>query len=86
MYLPNRMLSFVSYDVYYLLLNIKWYVKNIFLSFSAPDFVNSISEGDYVFFFFREKAVEYINCGKVSLGTQLQFLVIIKHTYEFDDD
>jgi hypothetical protein len=24
-----------------------------------------VSEGDYVFFFFREKAVEYINCGKV---------------------
>ena len=34
--------------------------------FSAPDFVRSVSEGDYVFFFFREKAVEYINCGKVN--------------------
>ena len=33
--------------------------------FSAPDFVTSLEDGDYVYFFFREQAVEYINCGKV---------------------
>ena len=32
---------------------------------SEPDFVHSIDHEDYVYFFFRESAVEYINCGKV---------------------
>jgi len=31
---------------------------------NAPDFVTSLEDGDYVYFFFREQAVEYINCGK----------------------
>ncbi|KAF8795463.1 Semaphorin-1A like protein [Argiope bruennichi] len=31
---------------------------------NAPSFVSSIHHGDYVYFFFRETAVEYINCGK----------------------
>ncbi len=30
-----------------------------------PDFVSSFAFEDYVFFFFREMAVEYTNCGKV---------------------
>ncbi|KAK6642700.1 Semaphorin-1A [Polyplax serrata] len=29
-----------------------------------PSFVNSMAYEDYVFFFFRETAVEYMNCGK----------------------
>ncbi|XP_023225739.1 semaphorin-2A-like isoform X3 [Centruroides sculpturatus] len=29
-----------------------------------PQFVGSFDIGDYVYFFFRESAVEYINCGK----------------------
>ncbi|CAD7077061.1 unnamed protein product [Hermetia illucens] len=29
-----------------------------------PNFVGSFDIGDYVYFFFRERAVEYINCGK----------------------
>ena len=29
-----------------------------------PDFVGSFEHEDYVYFFFREAAVEYINCGK----------------------
>ena len=29
-----------------------------------PDFVGSFEHDDYVYFFFREAAVEYINCGK----------------------
>ena len=37
--------------------------------FSAPDFVNSVEDENHVYFFFRESAVEYINCGKV------QFLI-----------
>ena len=37
-----------------------------FISFiSAPNFVSSMTQGDFVYFFFRETAVEYINCGKV---------------------
>ncbi|XP_035214713.1 semaphorin-1A-like isoform X3 [Stegodyphus dumicola] len=31
---------------------------------NAPSFVSSIHHEDYVYFFFRETAVEYINCGK----------------------
>jgi len=38
----------------------------IVLFFSAPHFVHSFAHGDFVYFFFRETAVEYINCGKVS--------------------
>lgn len=34
---------------------------NVFLE---PNFVGSYDIGDYVYFFFRETAVEYINCGK----------------------
>ena len=34
--------------------------------FSAPDFVSSMEDSDHVYFFFRESAVEYINCGKVN--------------------
>ncbi|XP_022207444.2 semaphorin-1A [Nilaparvata lugens] len=32
---------------------------------NEPSFVSSIAYKDYVLFFFREAAVEYINCGKV---------------------
>jgi len=31
---------------------------------NAPDFVSSMEDADHVYFFFRETAVEYINCGK----------------------
>ncbi|XP_050537990.1 semaphorin-1A-like isoform X2 [Daktulosphaira vitifoliae] len=34
------------------------------LSLNAPHFVHSFANGDFVYFFFRETAVEYINCGK----------------------
>ncbi|XP_063220879.1 semaphorin-1A isoform X2 [Bacillus rossius redtenbacheri] len=34
------------------------------MSLNAPNFVSSLSQGDFVYFFFRETAVEYINCGK----------------------
>lgn len=46
-----------------------WLISITLLSFShskAPDFVSSITQRDFVYFFFRETAVEYINCGKVS--------------------
>uniref|UniRef100_A0A182MH20 Semaphorin-1A n=1 Tax=Anopheles culicifacies TaxID=139723 RepID=A0A182MH20_9DIPT len=32
--------------------------------FVAPNFVGSFTQGDFVYFFFRETAVEFINCGK----------------------
>ncbi|XP_014234777.1 semaphorin-1A-like isoform X1 [Trichogramma pretiosum] len=31
---------------------------------NGPNFVSSFSYGDYVYFFYRETAVEYMNCGK----------------------
>jgi len=31
---------------------------------NAPDFVSSLEDQDHVYFFFREAAVEYMNCGK----------------------
>ena len=45
---------------YYNSILIKFYVD-----ISAPDFVSTIEDKDHVYFFFRESAVEYINCGKV---------------------
>lgn len=51
-----------------------WYIKitahnllcfvNTCCYFSEPNFVGSFDIAEYVFFFFRETAVEYINCGK----------------------
>ena len=35
--------------------------------FSEPDFVSAYEIGEFVYFFFREVAVEFINCGKVSM-------------------
>ena len=35
-----------------------------FTLFSEPNFVGSFDIGEHVLFFFRETAVEYINCGK----------------------
>ena len=37
--------------------------NHVFL-FAEPNFVGSYDVGEYVMFFFRETAVEYINCGK----------------------
>merc|ERR1719323_1345166 len=31
---------------------------------NGPEFVSSIEDEDFVYFFFREEAVEYMNCGK----------------------
>ena len=42
-----------------------------------PDFVSSTAEGDFVFFFFRELAVEYSNCGKVSSKSWTSFTVSV---------
>ncbi len=50
----------------------------VFSTFStAPDFVSSLEDGDNVYFFFRESAVEYINCGKVSHLPHLIFTHVI---------
>ena len=44
--------------------------NNLFLC-SGPDFVASVEDADHVYFFFREEAVEYMNCGKVRLSRQI---------------
>lgn len=41
------------------------------LSLNAPNFVGSFNQGDFVYFFFRETAVEFINCGKVCTTQKL---------------
>lgn len=35
-----------------------------------PNFVSAYEIGDYVYLFFRETAVEFINCGKVCLSVR----------------
>ena len=40
----------------------------------APDFVKMLEDDDYVYFFLREQAVEYINCGKVRETFFFQYL------------
>ncbi|XP_060515938.1 semaphorin-1A-like [Cylas formicarius] len=32
---------------------------------NAPNFVSSVTHGEYIYFFFRETAVEFMNCGKI---------------------
>ena len=32
---------------------------------NEPHFVSSLEDKDHVYFFFRESAVEFMNCGKV---------------------
>ena len=55
-------------------LNCKYYIsyasfltKSLFFSstYIAPDFVNALEDENHIYFFFREAAVEHINCGKV---------------------
>ena len=41
---------------------------NYFFVDLGPNFVSSLVYGDYVYFFYRETAVEYMNCGKVSFN------------------
>lgn len=36
---------------------------------NLPQFIGSFEAGEYVYFIFREPAVEHINCGKVSCNT-----------------
>lgn len=41
------------------------FCRSLFFFLSAPNFAGSFTFGDFVYFFFRETAVEFINCGKV---------------------
>ena len=45
--------------------------------FSEPDFISAYEIGEFVYFFFREVAVEFINCGKVSKDILLHFIIFI---------
>ncbi|XP_039291270.1 semaphorin-2A [Nilaparvata lugens] len=44
--------------------NCEFFMNCLFFIVPEPDFVGSYDIGQYVLFFFRETAVEYINCGK----------------------
>lgn len=57
--------------------------KSVIVLFTAPDFVNSLVHGNYVYFFFRETAVEYINCGKVSLNKLLIARELLAFWFKF---
>ncbi len=46
-------------------------------SLADPDFVSSFEYGDHVYFFLREAAVEYINCGKVRIELQTAHPAIV---------
>ena len=35
-----------------------------YMHLNSPDFVGSLEDDDHVYFFFREAAVEFMNCGK----------------------
>lgn len=62
-YITNLKVYFPPY-LYTKLFSIEAYVHdNIFLL--DADFVASYEIGDFTYYFFREAAVEYINCGKV---------------------
>jgi len=57
--------------------------KNGVYHISAPDFVSSLEDEDSVYFFFRENAVEHINCGKVSGGNRRRRLLMGGHLFHF---
>ena len=40
---------------------------------NSPDFVASFSDNDFVYFFFREEAVEHTNCGKTVFSRVVRF-------------
>ena len=56
--------------VLWLLLLLFWYILFPFCV-TEPEFVSSYEIGDVVMFFFREVAVEFINCGKVGADLSL---------------
>lgn len=68
----NIVISFFFFRKIYVCLKILYifldrnYIFSFYTFFSAPNFVSSFTQGDFVYFLFRETAVEYINCGKVS--------------------
>ncbi|KAF0305032.1 Semaphorin-1A [Amphibalanus amphitrite] len=53
------------------------------LSLDDPDFVSSFALGEHVYFFFRETAVEYINCGKACL-LYCGVMALQSTTYDID--
>ena len=51
----------------YIYICLYFYIFSYFII--EPDFVSSIEDEEYVYFFFRESAVEHINCGKVIMSS-----------------
>ena len=41
---------------------------------AEPYFIQAVDYGDFIYFFYREIAMEYNTMGKVSTGTTLQLL------------
>jgi len=52
-----------------------------FKQLNSPDFVNALEDEEHVYFFFREAAVEHINCGKVSVHLKL-FRIRVGHIFK----
>lgn len=66
--------------VFFVLHSVHWTNSNNcqkYFNFAAPNFVSSMTQGDFVYFFFRETAVEYINCGKVHFECNFSFFADI---------
>ena len=59
--------AFRALQFQFYVIDCPWFDRG-FCSFLAPSFVGSMEYGDHVYFFFRETAVEYINCGKVRVS------------------
>ena len=68
--LPTYLTFFSNYlaAVYFIVLVYCEFNSCSWHFFTAPNFVNALTLGDFVYFFFRETAVEYINCGKVNFA------------------
>ena len=73
--------TFLSFSLYMNSNDLKKYlVLVLYLSVTEPNYVTSLEHEGMVYFFFREVAVEYINCGKVS-STKTLFIFIFSFTY-----
>ncbi|KAH8319899.1 hypothetical protein KR074_008957, partial [Drosophila pseudoananassae] len=60
----SKLLDSKLYKTFNSLRTILKYVSMFYYLFLEPNFVGSFDIGEFVYFFFREHAVEYINCGK----------------------
>lgn len=60
--------------------------QNDYKWLSQPSFVSSFETGGFVYFFFRENAVEYLNCGEVNYVMRKLEILKLNELMKFDEN